>query len=178
MPAPTASRRITSSSWSTAAIPARSTPVRMHVARPPAPTTSTRNGWPIPRARARWSKPSRGRWWAPRNARSRASRTRRSPIADRGTSGRQEKVDVTMLRIDRVIGSRVDAAISERLHYLEHAGRVEILTLPAAEMARRRLRAATQAGTDLAIALPREQKLYDGAVLLLDEHRAIVVRAD
>lgn len=83
-----------------------------------------------------------------------------------------------MLRIDRVIGSRVDAAISERLHHLEHAGRVEILTLPAAEMARRRLRAATQAGTDLAIALPREQRLYDGAVLLLEEHRAIVVRAD
>ncbi len=83
-----------------------------------------------------------------------------------------------MLRIDRVLGSRVDPALSERLHDLEHQGQVDTLTLPSAEMARRRLRGSTANGADVAISLPRDQKLFDGAVLLLEADRAIVVRAD
>ncbi|WP_414643743.1 hypothetical protein [Bradyrhizobium sp.] len=37
--------------------------------------------------------------------------------------------------------------------------------------------ATTRDGQELEIALPRHQRLFDGAVLLLDEIRAIVVRA-
>ena len=45
------------------------------------------------------------------------------------------------------------------------------------DLARRRLLTITSGGEELAIALPREQKLFDGAVLLIDGSRAIVVRA-
>ena len=83
-----------------------------------------------------------------------------------------------MLLVERVLGSRVDPSLSDRLHHLEHHGQVDILTLPSAELARRRFRATSEAGQDIAIALPRDQKLFDGAVLLLDEARAIVVRVD
>jgi urease accessory protein len=83
-----------------------------------------------------------------------------------------------MLRIDRVLGSRAEPALSERLHQLEHQGQVDVLTLPIADMARRRLRASTAGGRDVAITLSRDQKLFDGAVLLLEKDRAIVVRVD
>lgn len=83
-----------------------------------------------------------------------------------------------MLFIDRVLGSRVDVGLAERLHHLEHHGQVDVLTLPAAELARRRFRAVTRAGTEIAIALPRDEPLFDGAVLVCEDHRAIVVRVD
>lgn len=81
-----------------------------------------------------------------------------------------------MLLIERVLGSRLEPALSERIHELEHHDAVELLTVPAADVARRRLRATTGKGTDIAIALPRDQQLFDGAVLLLEPQRAIVVR--
>jgi len=82
-----------------------------------------------------------------------------------------------MLHIDSVVGSRLEADLHERLHHLEHHGAVDELTLATEDMARRRLRATTRGGTELTIALPRDQKLYDGAVLVLEPGRAIVVRA-
>ena len=82
-----------------------------------------------------------------------------------------------MVRIEQVIGSRAEPRLAARLHELEHQGAVDVLALLPADMARRRLRAQTRGGADLAIALPREQSLFDGAVLLLEADRAIVVRA-
>ena len=82
-----------------------------------------------------------------------------------------------MLRIDRVLGSRLEPELSEELHRLEHRGAIDIVNVPVADLARRRLLITTRGGEELAIALPRNQKLFDGAVLLLDEVRAIVVRA-
>jgi urease accessory protein len=82
-----------------------------------------------------------------------------------------------MLRIDRVLGSRLETAFSEAIHRLEHRGAVDVVNIPVVDLDRRRLLAATQAGEELAIALPRHQKLFDGAVLLIDDARAIVVRA-
>jgi len=82
-----------------------------------------------------------------------------------------------MLRIDRVLGSRQEPELSEELHRLEHRGAIDIVNVPVADLARRRLLITTRGGEELAIALPRNQKLFDGAVLLLDEVRAIVVRA-
>jgi urease accessory protein len=81
-----------------------------------------------------------------------------------------------MLLIESVLGSRLEPALSERIHELEHHDAVDLLTVPAADVARRRLRATTGNGTDIAIALPRDQHLFDGAVLLLEPERAIVVR--
>lgn len=83
-----------------------------------------------------------------------------------------------MLKIETLVGKRTDPHIHDRLHHLEHHGRVETVTLPAADMARRRLRITTPSGEELAIALPREEKLFDGAVLLLEHARAIVLRAE
>jgi urease accessory protein len=83
-----------------------------------------------------------------------------------------------MLLVDRVLGNRLDDDFAERLHHLEHRGAVEWLLLPAAELARRRFRALTSRGSEVAVALPRDEPLTDGAVLLLDAHRAIVVRVD
>ena len=82
-----------------------------------------------------------------------------------------------MLRIDRVLGSRLESEYSEELHRLEHRGAVDMVNIPVADLARRRLLATTRGGEELAIALPRHQKLFDGAILLIDGERAIVVRA-
>jgi urease accessory protein len=82
-----------------------------------------------------------------------------------------------MLRIERVLGSRLEPGLCEELHRLEHRGAVDVVTVPVADLPRRRLLITTRSGEELAIALPRDQKLFDGAVLLLDEVRAIVVRA-
>ncbi|MGJ5180182.1 urease accessory protein UreE [Bradyrhizobium oligotrophicum] len=82
-----------------------------------------------------------------------------------------------MLRIEHVLGSRLDVDLAERLHRLEHRGAVDVVAVPAADLARRRLLIATHSGEELAIALPRNERLFDGAVLLLQDDRAIVVRA-
>ncbi len=83
-----------------------------------------------------------------------------------------------MLLIEHVLGSRLEPDLSERIHELEHRGAVDLLTVPAADVARRRLRVTTRGGADVAIALPRDQQLFDGAVLLIEPDRAIVVRVD
>lgn len=80
-----------------------------------------------------------------------------------------------MLRVDQVLGSRLDAGVAEKLHELEHRGAVDLLTIPVADVARHRLRATTQSGVDVTIALPRDQHLFDGAVLVLEPDRAVVV---
>lgn len=82
-----------------------------------------------------------------------------------------------MLKIDHIIGFTADPAIAEALQRLEHRGGIEHLTLADADMQRHRLRALTDRGTECAIALPRTQHLANGAVLLLEPDRAVVVRA-
>ena len=82
-----------------------------------------------------------------------------------------------MLKLTRILGRRSDTALGESLHALEHEGRVETIVLDRHDMRRHRLRAVTDQGTVCAIALPRSLALSDGAVLLLETGRAIVVRA-
>ncbi|MGA0533828.1 urease accessory protein UreE [Hansschlegelia sp. KR7-227] len=83
-----------------------------------------------------------------------------------------------MLHIDHIVGDRAAPDLHERIHRLEHRDAVDEVTIASADMARRRLRITTAGGEELAIALPRDQKLFDGAVLAIDETRAIVVRAE
>jgi urease accessory protein len=83
-----------------------------------------------------------------------------------------------MLRLTRILGASDDAVLAAQLHEVSHAGRIEEITLGRDDLARRRIRIATDAGTDCAIALDRSEKLFDGAVLLLDADRAIVVRME
>jgi urease accessory protein len=81
-----------------------------------------------------------------------------------------------MLRLDSILGHATDAALAERLHHLEHDGKVEYILLAGEDTARRRLHVATDRGTDCAIVLARAERLSNGAVLLLERDRAIVVR--
>jgi len=81
-----------------------------------------------------------------------------------------------MLRLATVVGYRSDPDLADRLHDLAHAGKVEILSIEQRDAGRGRLRVRTDRDTDCAISQPRGQRLDDGAVLLLDADRAIVVR--
>lgn len=81
-----------------------------------------------------------------------------------------------MRLIEHVLGSRRDEPIAERLHRLEHRGAIDSLVIKSAEMQRRRFRATTTGGEEVAIALPRDQCLHDGAVLVLDDAHALIVQ--
>jgi urease accessory protein len=77
--------------------------------------------------------------------------------------------------LDEIVGWATDSAVAARLHELRHA--VEYLHLDVHDLDRKRLRATSDAGTDYAVVLPRGSALADGAVLLLEPDRAVVVRA-
>ncbi|HWL69402.1 MAG TPA: urease accessory protein UreE [Geminicoccus sp.] len=81
-----------------------------------------------------------------------------------------------LCHIERIIGDRAEPGLAHRLHHLAHDGRLETVTIPAADLPRRRFRAVTDQGTECALALPRDTALFDGAVLLLEDDRAIVVK--
>jgi urease accessory protein len=81
-----------------------------------------------------------------------------------------------MLRLHGIIGSVSDASIAHRLHTLEHRDAVEILYVADADAGRHRLRLTTDRGTDCALILARGETLTDGAVVLMELERAIVVR--
>lgn len=81
-----------------------------------------------------------------------------------------------MLRLETILGLATDPAIADRLHDLEHDGKVEHILLAGEDTARRRLHVTTDRGTECAVTLPRSERLANGAVLLLERDRAIVVR--
>lgn len=83
-----------------------------------------------------------------------------------------------MRKVESIIGTIDDPTLGERVHRLEHAGKVEYITLARADMSRRRQRAVSDKGGEYAIALPRDQRLTNGAILWLDEERAVVVRLE
>lgn len=81
-----------------------------------------------------------------------------------------------MLKLEGIVGAETEGRIAQRLHALAHDGRVEYLLLSEEETRRHRLRTETDRGTECAVVLGRTERLYDGAVLLLDSVRAVVVR--
>lgn len=85
--------------------------------------------------------------------------------------------DARVLVVSTLVGSRLDHDLGHRLHHMEHDGTVEIVRLETRDMTRRRLRVVTDRGTACLVALPRSEQLFDGAILLLEPGRAIVVRA-
>ncbi|CAM3251661.1 urease accessory protein UreE [Paracoccus nototheniae] len=82
------------------------------------------------------------------------------------------------LILTAILGHAGDGAWHDRLHAMEHQGRVEVLTIPATEAARKRMRLRSDRGRDCAIALARDQGLTDGAVLYCDDDLAILARVD
>ena len=81
-----------------------------------------------------------------------------------------------MLQINQVLGHSHDANLSVQLHDLSHHNKVEYIVLDHSNLQRRRFRAQTDQGTDCAVSISRENKLSNGAVLLLENDRAIVVK--
>ncbi len=82
------------------------------------------------------------------------------------------------LRVSHVLGSWLDPAFHDRIHALEHRDAVDVVVVHQVDLARRRFLAKSRRGVELAIALPREERLFDGAILLLEEERAIIVRSE
>lgn len=81
-----------------------------------------------------------------------------------------------VILIERILGPRDQPELARAIHHLEHHGGVEMLAIAPADLPRRRFRATTDLGTDCAVALPRDVQLFDGAVLHLDERRAIILK--
>lgn len=79
---------------------------------------------------------------------------------------------------DHILGAADTPETATLLHRLDHAHAVDRLILPRADLARRRLRTRTEAGREVAVALPRDQKLFDGAVLALSDEAALVVKVE
>lgn len=80
--------------------------------------------------------------------------------------------------VTSILGSVDDPQFHDAVHRLEHAGQLEWLILPRADLARRRLRAATDKGSEIAIALPRDVSLFDRALLIQQSDLAVVVRVE
>lgn len=83
-----------------------------------------------------------------------------------------------MQTLTQILGYATDHEIAHRLHHLEHDDAVRYITLSKQDTLRHRLRAITDRGEEIAIALPRTEQLANGAVLLLESDRAIVVRME
>ena len=80
-----------------------------------------------------------------------------------------------MLRLNRILGQASDPQFFDRLHHLQHDRRVERIVIGSEDAARHRLRVLTDAGTECAVSLPRDQRLANGSILLLEPERAIIV---
>jgi urease accessory protein len=78
--------------------------------------------------------------------------------------------------IDAIVGDRAEAAMAARLHDVSHDGDLETLMLAPLDLPRRRFHAVTDAGTHCFVQLARDRTLFDGAVIYLENRRAIVVR--
>jgi urease accessory protein len=81
-----------------------------------------------------------------------------------------------MIQINQVLGHSHDSNLSSQLHDLSHHNKVEYIVLDHANLQRRRFRTQTDQGTDCAVTISRDNKLSNGAVLLLEKDRAIVVK--
>lgn len=81
-----------------------------------------------------------------------------------------------MLTVTKIVGPASEPTLADKLHRLEHGERVETIFIDKEDTLRRRLRLKTDKGTEIAIALDPSSRLSDGAVLFLDEARAIVLR--
>ena len=78
--------------------------------------------------------------------------------------------------IEAILGSQTDPVLADRLHEISHHGVVETLFIEPANLPRRRFHSHTDRGTPCFVSLPRAQQLFDGAVLHLDDARAVILR--
>lgn len=77
-----------------------------------------------------------------------------------------------------ILGKADAPEYKAQVHHLSHAHALDVVRLSRADLSRRRLRVTTEAGAEVAIALPRDLQLYDGALLALAPDRALIVRVE
>ncbi len=82
-----------------------------------------------------------------------------------------------MISLTGLIGHESDSDIAERLHVLRHHQAVDYVYLNEDDLMRKRLRVTSEAGQEYGLSIPRDQSLVDGAVILLSDDGAVVVRA-
>ena len=80
--------------------------------------------------------------------------------------------------IDKIIGFESDPILSEKLHLLEHKGALEIVDVSVEDAKRRRMRLKSRTGNSFFLTLPRDTELSNGAVLVLNDCLAVVVRVN
>lgn len=90
-------------------------------------------------------------------------------------TARPERAEAA-LRVTHILGSRLDPSFHEHLHRLEHRGAVDTVRIETADLPRRRFRATSERGRVVEIALPRDQPMFDGAVLWVGDAGALVLR--
>lgn len=78
--------------------------------------------------------------------------------------------------ITHIVGFASDAEIAEQLHELSHKNLVEHVLLQRQDTHRHRLRVRSNLDREYLVAIPRDQQLGDGAVLVLERDTALVVR--
>lgn len=83
-----------------------------------------------------------------------------------------------MLTVNSILGTQDDPSLGAELHAHEHSGTLEHVHLSREDLARRRMRVESDQGTEVLIGLPRDCRLFDGAVLHLTDANAIVVRME
>jgi len=77
-----------------------------------------------------------------------------------------------------IVGDMSDETLHGAIHRLMLDDAVETVQLSARDLARRRLRCISDRGRSIAIALSRNQRLHDGAVLEICETHALIVRVE
>ena len=77
-----------------------------------------------------------------------------------------------------ILGLADTPDIAKELHRLDHEGTLDVVYVAASDLARRRMRVRSKAGRDVAIALPRDARLSEGAVLRMDAAGGLVVRVE
>jgi len=82
------------------------------------------------------------------------------------------------LRLERVLGRTGEPRWHAVVHQAEAEGRLETIRIARADAPRRRMRLTTDRGRDVALALPRDAALEDGAVLHASEALVVVARVD
>ncbi len=80
--------------------------------------------------------------------------------------------------LSAVLGRTVEQPWHDQAHASEARGVLETVRIARVDAPRRRMRLVTDRGRDVALALPRDAALEDGAVLYSNESLMIVARID
>jgi urease accessory protein len=85
---------------------------------------------------------------------------------------------ITMNVYSAILCTASSSDVAAQLHRLDHSGGLDWLVLSQGDLARRKQRVLTFKGREVAIDLPRTERLSDGAVLRLDAEEALVVKVE